>query len=178
MAPAPEQSQAFLDAVEFVLEREGGYNDNPKDPGKETNLGITRMTYPKEDIKGMTRERAAFLYHRDYWIPNRCEEMPYWIGLPLFDFAVNAPAWEARRCLQRVVGSKPDGKLGPKSMAAIAKAIQRRGELAVGLDLIDHRLQRYVDRVRRGLSSSDFLLGWMRRLHHLIIALYKGDQDV
>ena len=177
MAPVPEQSQEFIDAVEFVLSREGGYVNHPNDPGGETNLGISKRSYPKEDIAGMTRKRAAFLYHRDYWIPNRCEEMPRDVALPLFDFAVNAPARSARKCLQRVVGADPDGVLGPNSMTAIDKAVQRRGERAVGLDLIDHRLQRYVRRVQQGRSSAKFLLGWMRRLHHLIIELYEGDQD-
>ena len=180
MAPAPEQSLEFLDAVEFVLAREGGYNNDPDDPGKATNLGISQRSYPNEDIANMERSRAIFLYHRDFWIgdpPNRCEEMPRDVALPLFDFAVNAPAWAARRCLQRVVGAKPDGKLGPKSMAAIDKAVQRRGERAIGLDLIDHRLQRYVRRVQQGRSPAKFLLGWMRRLQNLTIELYEGDQD-
>ena len=94
----------------------------------------------------------------------------------LFDFAVNAPAVEARRALQRVVGAYADGALGPKSMALLAAAIANRGERRVALDLIDRRLKRYVRRVQSGLSSSDFLLGWLRRLHHLIVELYEGGE--
>jgi len=122
----------------------------------------------------MTRERAAFLYYRDYWVPNRCWEMPRWVALPLFDFAVNAPARSARKALQDVIGAKSDGKLGPRSMAALARAVEKNGERWVGLRLIDSRLERYVNRVRRGRSSPKFLLGWTRRLHHLIVELYEG----
>ena len=174
MALTLGQSPEFAEALEFLLAREGGYVNHPDDPGGETNLGISRRSYPNENIRSMTRERAAFLYHRDYWIPNRCGEMPRWIALPLFDFAVNAPARSARIALQRVVGAKPDGSLGPKSMAAIRRAIERDEGRVVGLRLIDARLQRYIGRVRRGRSSPKFLLGWTRRLHHLIVELYEG----
>jgi len=165
----------FDAALTFLLDREGGYVNHPDDPGGETNLGISRRSYPNENIAGMTRERAAHLYHRDYWFPNRCGEMPREVALPLFDFAVNAPARSARICLQRVVGAKPDGVLGPNSMRAIRRAIDADGARWVGLQLIDRRLQRYIDRVRRGRSSPKFLLGWTRRLHHLIIELYEGE---
>lgn len=169
----------FLQALEFLLAREGGYVDHPSDPGGETNLGISKRSYPKEDIRAMTRERAGFLYHRDYWLAkNRCDKLPRCVALALFDFAVNAPAYQARKALQRVVAAKPDGVLGPKSLAKIRTNVRIRGDRTVAIDLIDHRLQRYIRRVRRGLSSPDFLLGWTRRLHHLIVELYEGDPDV
>ena len=173
MALSVGQSRAFIEALDFLLAREGGYVNHPNDPGGETNLGISRRSYPREDIKGMTRERAAYLYHRDYWLPNRCEEMPRWVALPLFDFAVNAPARSARKALQEVIGAHRDGNLGPKSMAALTRAVKRHGERWVGLGLIDKRLARYVGRVRSGRSSPKFLLGWTRRLHHLITELYE-----
>ena len=175
MALTLGQSRKFIEALGFLLAREGGYVSHPDDPGGETNLGISQRSYPRENIRGMTRERAAILYHRDYWLPNRCEEMPRWIALPLFDFAVNAPARSARIALQRVVGAGPDGVLGPKSMGAIGEAVNRHGERVVGLRFIDARLQRYIGRVRRGRSSPKFLLGWTRRLHHLIVELYEGE---
>jgi lysozyme family protein len=123
----------------------------------------------------MTRERAAHLYYRDYWFPNRCGELPRCVAWALFDFAVNAPAVEARRALQRVVVAKPDGVLGPDSMARIRGNARIRGDITVAINLIDHRLQRYIRRVRQGRSSPDFLLGWTRRLHHLIVELYESE---
>lgn len=179
-APNPnlEQSEAYEDALEFLLKQEGGYVNNPADPGGETNLGISKMSYPEENIADMTRQRAAFLYHRDYWLPNRCEEMPPRVGLALFDFAVNAPAKAARMALQEVIGAHPDGALGPKSMGALAAKVAKRGDLWVALKLIDKRLVRYIRRVQAGSSSAKFLLGWMRRLHHLITAVHehKGER--
>ena len=175
MSANPRDAREFQDALKFLLAREGGYVDHPSDPGGETNLGISRRSYPNENIVGMTRERAGYLYHRDYWLPNRCDEMTRWVALPLFDFAVNAPARSARICLQKIIGAKADGVLGPRSMAALTAAVKKNGETWVGLQLIDARLQRYIRRVRQGRSSPKFLLGWTRRLHHLIIELYEGE---
>lgn len=174
MALSVGHSQAFIEALDFLLAREGGYVNHPDDPGGETNLGISKRSYPNEDIRRMTRERAAFIYHRDYWLPNRCGDMPRWIALPMFDFAVNAPASSARIALQRVVYAHPDGKLGPKSMDAIKAAVSCHGEREIGLQFIDARLVRYIRRVQNGRSSPKFLLGWTRRLHHLITELYEG----
>jgi lysozyme family protein len=124
----------------------------------------------------MTHERAAYLYWRDYWLPYRCEEMPYEVALAVFDFAVNAPAVASRMALQKVVNVEQDGVLGPVSMAALDRNLSRRGCLPVALGVIDVRLVRYVRRVQAGISSKKFLLGWMRRLHDLICAIHKGGQ--
>jgi lysozyme family protein len=169
-----ENSESFRAAIAFTLadKIEGGYSNDPDDPGGETNCGIAKRFHPKEDIPNMTRERAIVIYHRDYWLANRCDKLPHCVAIALFDFAMNAPAHEARKALQRVVAAKPDGVLGPKSLAKIRKNVRIRGDRVVAIDLVDHRLQRYVRRIRSGKSSKKYLLGWMRRLHHLIVYLY------
>ncbi|MBI5843910.1 MAG: hypothetical protein HZB23_04475 [Deltaproteobacteria bacterium] len=48
------------------MAHEGGYVNDPADPGGETRFGISRRAYPNEDIKALTRERAAEIYYRDY----------------------------------------------------------------------------------------------------------------
>jgi lysozyme family protein len=159
-------------ALAFVLAREGGHVNHSDDPGGETNLGISRRSYPNEDIRGMTRERAEFLYTRDYWLPNRCDKLPYAVALPLFDFAVNAPAKAARKALQRCVSAHPDGVIGPKTLARVRASVRATSAVAVGMALTDKRLERYIRRVRSGRSSPKFLLGWMRRLHHVITEIH------
>ena len=57
----------FEKAVEFVLRMEGGYVNDPKDPGGETNFGIAKKSYPGVDIKNLTEEQAEEIYKRDYW---------------------------------------------------------------------------------------------------------------
>ena len=177
-----EQGGEFLAALKFLLNQEGGYVNDPADPGGETNFGISKRSHPNENIVGMTHDRAAQIYLRDYWIGtppnfNRCDEMPYQIALPVFDFAVNAPAVVARKAFQKAVGAHQDGVLGPRSMEALILKLKRRSALQVGMRIIDIRLARYVHRVQSGSSSPKFLLGWMRRLHHLITAIYEEEKE-
>ena len=58
----------FVTAVTQALIDEGGYVNDPADPGGETNMGISKRSYPHEDIKNLTRDRAIDLYYRDYWV--------------------------------------------------------------------------------------------------------------
>jgi Glycosyl hydrolase 108 len=59
----------FAAAVALVLEHEGGYVNDPNDPGGETNFGISKRAYPDLDIRALTREGAIGFYRRDYWTP-------------------------------------------------------------------------------------------------------------
>lgn len=109
----------FDQAFERLIGHEGGYVNHPDDPGGETKFGITKRTYPLENIKGMTLERAKVLYLRDYWGPAGCDAVPDGIKFDLFDMAVNSGAVTAIKTLQRAVGATPDGILGPKTLQAI-----------------------------------------------------------
>ena len=86
----------FERALEFVLRWEGGYSNDPRDPGGETNFGISKRAYPRENIHDMTRKRAAELYKRDYWEPAGCEALPYPAALAVFDTAVNCGTVSAK----------------------------------------------------------------------------------
>lgn len=109
----------FEDAFQRVLGSEGGYVNDPRDPGGETKFGISRLAYPGEDIKGMTVERAREIYRRDYWGPAGCDAVPEAAKLPLFDAAVNSGVKQAIKLLQRAVGESPDGILGPRTLLAV-----------------------------------------------------------
>ena len=56
----------FADALDLVLRHEGGYVNSPKDPGGETNFGISKKSYPYLDIKKLTKTDASVVcrYHR------------------------------------------------------------------------------------------------------------------
>jgi hypothetical protein len=60
-------SEHFERAVAFVLRHEGGYVNDPRDPGGETKYGISKRAYPRLDIKGLTEADAKEIYRRDYW---------------------------------------------------------------------------------------------------------------
>ena len=101
-----------------LVGEEGGYVNDPQDPGGETNFGISKRAYPTEDIKNMTLERAKFLYKRDYWTRVRAEELPAEIRFDLFDVAVNGGVGRAVQLLQGAVDETQDSVLGPKTLAA------------------------------------------------------------
>lgn len=110
----------FDQAFERLIGHEGGYVDHPNDPGGETKFGISKRSYPGEDIKNMTLDRAKFLYRRDYWGPAGCDAVPDAARFDLFDMAVNSGVKPAVKMLQKAVGETQDGILGPRTLQAVS----------------------------------------------------------
>jgi lysozyme family protein len=82
-------SSNFPRAFEIVIGAEGGYVNDPNDPGGETKYGISKRVYPNEDIPNLTLDHAKDLYHRDYWLPAGCDALAYPMDVIVFDTAVN-----------------------------------------------------------------------------------------
>lgn len=101
-----------------VFKYEGGYVNDQHDPGGETNLGISKRSYPKEDIRNMTRARAAQIYRRDFWDKLRCDELPAGLDLVAFDAAVNSGPSRGAKWLQQALGVAVDGKVGLATIGA------------------------------------------------------------
>jgi lysozyme family protein len=112
----------FDQAFDRVIGHEGGYVNHPDDPGGETKFGISKRSYPGEDIAGMTIARAREIYRRDFWDRCRCDELPDAVRFHVFDAAVNSGVRQAAIWLQRAAGATADGIIGPKTLAA-ARAI-------------------------------------------------------
>lgn len=93
---------SFQDAFDTVVGEEGGYVNNPNDPGGETKYGISHRAYPDEDIANLTLERAQFLYKRDYWDALGLDDRLPGYALVLFDCAVNNGVNAARVLLTQV----------------------------------------------------------------------------
>ena len=109
----------FDQSFERLIGHEGGYVNHPADPGGETKFGITKRSYPGEDIKGMTLDRAKAIYLRDYWGPSGCDVVPDAVKFDLFDMAVNSGVKAAIRLLQEASGADVDGVLGPRTIMAV-----------------------------------------------------------
>jgi lysozyme family protein len=86
----------FEDCVNHVLRWEGGYSNDPNDPGGETNFGISKRAYPNLDIKHLTRDQAKQIYFTDYWQAVGADKMPDGLNLLAFDTAVNCGPKRAR----------------------------------------------------------------------------------
>lgn len=110
----------FDTAFERLIGHEGGYVFDRRDAGGETKYGITARSYPGEDIKGMTLQRAKAIYARDFWGPAGCDAVPDGIKFDLFDMAVNSGVSRAIKTLQLACGEVPDGILGPRTLTALS----------------------------------------------------------
>lgn len=109
----------FDQAFDRLIGNEGGYTNNPADPGGETNWGICKRSYPNVDIKGLTKEGAKFIYLRDFWNPLGDADPA--IKFQVFDFAVNSGIQTAIRKLQAAIEVADDGHWGPLSAAKLAE---------------------------------------------------------
>jgi lysozyme family protein len=109
---------AFDAAFTAVLGAEGGYVNNPADPGGETNWGISRRSYPDLDIAHLTWDDAKAIYRRDFWDKIQGDKLPPPLAMIVFDSAVNNGPARAAKWLQRAVGVTEDGIIGPATLAA------------------------------------------------------------
>lgn len=115
----------FERCLAHVLKSEGGWVNHPKDPGGETNFGVTRRVWEEfvgkkdVDMKSLTPEMVAPLYKANYWAKCKGDSLPIGVDLCVFDFGVNSGTHRAVVFLQRVVKVTQDGVLGPKSLAAV-----------------------------------------------------------
>lgn len=108
----------FDTAFDRLMGNEGGYVNEPTDPGGETNWGISKRSYPDVDISNLTRDQAKAIYLRDFWTP--LGATPDAVKFQVFDFAVNSGIQTAIRKLQAAIGVADDGHWGPVSAAKLA----------------------------------------------------------
>jgi lysozyme family protein len=126
-------------AVVHILKNEGGYVNDPHDPGGETNFGISKRVYPNLNIASLTADDAKAIYRRDYWDRIRGDDLPKHLALPVFDMAVNAGVGSAIKALQRSLKVEDDGVLGP---VTLAKA--QASTIAVGVAYARRRIRYYA----------------------------------
>lgn len=112
-------SARFMACIGLIIARiEGGYSNDPQDPGGETNFGISKRSYPNLDIAGLTEGQAIDLYYSDFWVPSGCAALNNGLDLWVFDGEINHGPLEAVKLLQGVCGVAQDGKIGPQTIAA------------------------------------------------------------
>jgi lysozyme family protein len=117
----------FQDALRLVLMSEGGFSNNPKDPGGATNKGVTLATFRAfvkangtvDDLKAITPAQIETVYRKQYWNAVMGDDLPAGIDYAVFDFAVNSGPSRAARYLQQVVGAEADGHIGGHTLEAV-----------------------------------------------------------
>lgn len=95
----------FNEALKFVLKWEGGYSNDPNDPGGETKYGICKRSYPKLDISKLTLEQAKKIYYENYWLKSGCDKLAEPLNIVVFDTAVNMGRSRAKKFLVASEGS-------------------------------------------------------------------------
>ena len=115
----------FDECLKMLLHHEGGYVNHPKDPGGETNLGVTKRVYEKwggtKDMKDLTVEDVAPIYKKNYWDRCKCDDLESGVDWAVFDWAVNSGTGRAAKAIQKICGAAQDGAIGPKTLALIGK---------------------------------------------------------
>jgi lysozyme family protein len=161
-------SETFRAAVARVLQREGGYVNHPSDKGGETNFGITKASYPKLNIKKLTREQAVEIYHRDYWQGSLkfLQDLEPDKALLLFDFGVNMSPRSLGMCIQHALNActhrvKIDGVIGPQTISALGVVHPQIFAAAFRATVAGHYRRRAVE----DPSQAAFLEGWMNRAY-------------
>lgn len=155
----------FDEAFVELLGHEGGYSNNPLDPGGETMWGITlkvaRANGYLGPMKDMPVEVAKAIYRKLYWDTIKAEQLPLAVRYAVFDAAVNSGPEQAIKWLQRAVGVQADGKLGPITLATVllfpAQVVEAK--------MLGHRLMFMTDLAH----WKTFGRGWAKRLAKILL---------
>ena len=117
----------FERALAIVLRHEGGFVNNPNDPGGMTNNGITKKVYDaymgkvttEQEMRDMPENHVAEIYKKQYWDRVNADSLASGLDLSVFDWAVNSGCGRAVKALQKCVGVKQDGGLGPITLKSV-----------------------------------------------------------
>ena len=129
----------FEQCLALVLKHEGGFVNNPKDPGGMTNLGVTKKVWeayvghPVDEsaMRALGPQDVAPLYKKQYWDKISGDSLPFGVDYATFDMAVNSGVSRAAKTLQQVLGVGADGKIGQATINACEAANAR--EVATGV---------------------------------------------
>lgn len=166
----PKIFRPFETAMDFLWRWEGGFSNDPADPGGATNLGITLRTAIEngmdidldgdvdvDDIKKMTPEAAMAVYKNKYWSPifNVVPNLPWSVAIAGFDAAVNCGTERAKKWV--VDAMKTDNPV---------RAVN------------EFRRIHYLNIIARNPSLAKFRNGWNNRVNDLSKMLDILDRDV
>lgn len=149
---------SFDDAFAALMQNEGGYVNNPVDPGGATMYGITERVARAHgyagDMHDIPLDLAKSIAKAEYWNPYQCDQMPPLIAFQVMDAAYNGgrPA----QWLQQAVGVSADGVIGAQTIKAVRTMDQ---------DLIIRRFDGYRLRYLASLKMwPEFSRGWANRI--------------
>jgi len=170
MGSSPKYPPEFLGAMIKLLGDEGGYVNDPSDPGGETNWGISKREYPDLDIKNLTRDAAMAIYYRDWWQKYHYNLLPPEVAAKVFNLAVDIGPGPAALCIQRALRANQAWhraefpNIGPMTTET-ARRVYAQVPAALMAALRSELAAWYrVEAMRRG-KDKEFLKGWLNRAY-------------
>jgi lysozyme family protein len=169
----------FNSALEKVLKHEGGYVNDPNDPGGETYKGVARQMHSKWDgwvLVDICKKQISFpanlerdgelqgkikdFYQINFWDKINGDNLKNQeVANSIFDFAVNAGVSTSATLAQMVVGTTVDGVLGNHSAEKI-NGFDSEHFLA---SFTVAKIARYISIIKKRPTSQKYLYGWIRR---------------
>lgn len=144
------QAFAFIAIWEWGNRKDGGYTNDPTDPGGETKWGISKRAHPDIDIKSLTKEEALVIYEKDYWLKIGADKMEKKLAIAAFDCAVNCGVGRTKSWL---------AELNEKEKV---EAVKRSDKW-----LLQRRIQYYKILVEKKPALNKYIKGWCNRVNDL-----------
>lgn len=163
----------FAACLAHTLKYEGGYVDNPKDPGGATNQGVTQGVYDtyrsmvahtgKQSVKLLTDIERDAIYKSLYWNRVHGDDLPAGLNLAVFDMGVNSGVARASRFLQNLVGAQADGTIGAGTLLKVSQYGDK-------LKLIDNYQAARLNYLQGLDTFPTFGRGWSARVEECRLA--------
>lgn len=158
---------------QLVLGSEGGFVNNPADPGGATQMGVTQKTLSAwrkrpcsiEDVKALTETEAVQIYSAQYAEPIHFDELPSGLDLAVFDTSINSGPDRAARLLQQTLGMPAvtvDGVIGMHTLAALHEETAPHAT-----ELISAYCAARLDFMRSLATWDTFGKGWTARVNRV-----------
>jgi len=176
----------FENILKFTLKHEGGFVNDPDDPGGMTNLGISFRflkgvnpdlgdvnddgVVDEHDIEEMTLETASKIYRICFWDACKCDELPSFVDAVVFDTGVNMGTGTAIKLLQRTLNNEygfkldVDGGLGKFTMNAMNTV---SNTLKLAQQYLGTRRDYYNSLADEKPKFKKYLKGWLNRVNDL-----------
>ena len=174
------------EALNFLLEEEGGWSNHKADRGGATMYGVTQAVYnefrasvkrAKQTVRNITKEEAREVYDTLYWRAAGCDRLPWPISYLTFDAAVNSGVSRGTKWTQAGLGVAADGAIGRGTIAAANKVLED-GNAEALYNIVDQRVTFLARLVQNKPSQAAFLLGWWRRTMRVLSrALLTYEED-
>lgn len=169
----------FQPYFQKVLKWEGGFVNDPADPGGATNMGVTISTWKAQgwdnnhdgvidvtDLKMATPEQIGIICKKNFWdIVGADQIKTQLVAQNIVDFGWGSGPVTAAKRTQAVLGVTADGKIGPATLAAINNYPNQQELLT---RLVDDRIAFLNAIIAKNPVLQKFKNGWMNRVYDMV----------